>query len=61
MSNLAEAGAAQGSLFDGAGAEPGPSRRLDAVLDDVRGRFGDGSVSRAGSATGGGAPRGANR
>jgi DNA polymerase-4 len=61
MSNLAEAGAAQGSLFDGTGTTAGAPSRLDTVLDDVRGRFGDGAVSRSGSVTPGGRARNGQR
>jgi DNA polymerase IV len=53
-SNLAEPQAAQGSLFyEG----PAPSR-LDAVVDDLRSRFGDRAVARAGDGRASPGPRG---
>jgi DNA polymerase-4 len=55
-SNLAEAQAAQASLFD----EPAAPGRLDAVVDDLRARFGATAVGRAGDARPARAPRGAS-
>jgi DNA polymerase-4 len=55
-SNLAEAQAAQGSLFD----QPQTPDRLDAVVDDLRARFGATAVGRAGDARPARAPRGAS-
>ena len=53
-SNLSERQGAQGSLFD----DPAPPSRLDAVVDDLRSRFGDRVVGRAGDGRTARGPRG---